>query len=97
MPSFKYPVIIFSGRFPSIICHVQPGSAQPVDGTFHNVFEFYVVADQHAATGLKIGLEFEKIFNGSLSLSYLPNRPKVAAFISGSQKSRGVLKFIVSR
>ena len=43
------------------------------------------------------GLKVSRTFAACLPASILPSNPKLAAFISGSQNSMGVLKFSVSR
>jgi hypothetical protein len=48
------------------------------------------VLDQHAARSWKVGLAFEQIFTACTPSSVFPNKPKLAAFINGSQKSMGL-------
>jgi hypothetical protein len=65
-------------------------AAQSVDHPVDDVIEFDIVLDQHATTLGKVGFAFEQSLPACTPSSVLPNKPKLAAFINGSQKSIGL-------
>jgi hypothetical protein len=63
-----------------ILCDDQSDLAQTFNRPFKDVFEFYVVFDQHSATGRKIWLELEQIFDGRLAFVDPSQQPQSRRF-----------------
>jgi hypothetical protein len=69
---------------------------KPLNDLGDDVIEFDVVPDQHAAACGKIGFTRLAVLSGLHPLLISPRSPRFAAFINGSQNSRGLLKCSVS-
>jgi hypothetical protein len=69
---------------------------EPLNYLGHDVIEFDVVLDQQTAACGKVGLALQQFLYRLHPLLDFPNKPKLAAFINGSQNSRGLLKCNVS-